>query len=124
MNENLTPKQRRAVEALLTKGDITQAAIEAKVSRETIYRWMKNQAFRTAIQVGTQQALEGLSRSLLSLGDQAIMTFSDALNDSSASLTIRIRVADLVLGRLLQLCELVDLEERIRRLEEKNENKS
>jgi phage terminase small subunit len=120
MRENLTPKQRRAIEALLTTGDVTQAAQEARVSRETIYQWMKRPVFRTALRDGTQQALESLSRSLVGLGDKAVKTLADALEDSAAGPSVRVRAADLVLGRLLQIRELVDLEERVCRLEEQN----
>ena len=38
---SLTPKQRRAVAALLTTGEVTAAAREAAVSKDTLYRWLK-----------------------------------------------------------------------------------
>lgn len=117
MNENLTPKQQRAIQALLTTSDVSHAAQEARVSRETLYRWMKSDVFRLALRDGTQQALEGLSRSLVDLGAQAAKTLADALTNAETSTAIKIKAADLVLERLLQLCELVDLENRVSRLE-------
>ena len=49
MLENVTPKKRRAVEALLTNPDVTQAAKAAGVSRNTLYRWMKEPDFMVAV---------------------------------------------------------------------------
>ena len=120
MIENLTPRQRRAIEALLTTGEISEAAQTAKVSRETLYRWMKRPDFSMALRQGTQDSLEILSRSLVVLSDKAVKTLQFALDDESCGLSVRIRAADLVLGRLLQMRELVDLEERVSRLEAQN----
>lgn len=124
MKENLTPKQRRAIEALLTSGNVSEAAESAKVSRETIYQWMKKPVFRMALQEGTQEALERLSRSLVSLGDKAVKTLRDALDDGSSNASVRVRAADLVISKVIQIRELIDLEERVSRLEEQNDAKS
>jgi hypothetical protein len=117
MMENLTPRQRKAIEILLTSGNIREAAQAAKVSRETIYKWMKAQAFREALKEGSREALERLSRSLMSLGDKAVKALEDALDDPEAKSAAKVRPADVILGRLLQLKELADLEERISALE-------
>ena len=49
MADNLTPKQQRAVRALLTTPDAAAAAKDAGVSRETVYKWMQVPAFTRAI---------------------------------------------------------------------------
>lgn len=117
MNENLTPKQRRAVEALLTNWDTTQAAQAAGVSRDTLYRWMREERFRAALNDATRQALEGLSRSLIVLGDKAARTLEEALDAFQTPTGAKVRAADIVLSRILQLRELVDLEARVTELE-------
>jgi len=122
--ENMTPRQRRAIEALLTSGDISEAARTAKVSRETLYRWMKLADFSMALRQGTQASLESLSRSLVALSDKAIKTLQLALEDETCGLSVRIRAADLILGRLLQIRELVDLEERVSHLEAQNADRN
>ena len=117
MMENLTPRQRKAIENLLTTGNIREAADSAKVSRETIYKWMKAPAFRDALKEGSREALERLSRALMSLGDKAVKALEDALDDPESKASAKVRPADVILGRLLQLKELADLEERISALE-------
>lgn len=119
MLENVTPKQRRAVEALLTQPDLSQAAKTAGVSRNTLYRWMKDKDFLVAMADAEADALSGLSRTLVSLGDQAVTVLRDAMSDPEAPISARIRAADTVFSRLLQLRNLVDLEKRVSELEDR-----
>ncbi|MBE3143368.1 MAG: hypothetical protein IMZ61_05515 [Planctomycetes bacterium] len=117
MSENLTPRKRKAIEALLTTCDTTQAAQAAGVSRVTIYKWMRDQAFKDALKAGAAEALESLSRSLVSMGEKAVKTLEEALTYDLKAPGARVRAADVILSRLLQLRELVDLENRVSELE-------
>jgi len=114
---DLTPRQRRAVVALLTTGDVTAAAKEAGVSRESLYRWMKQPAFLAAVREAEASALDELSRMLVRLGRTAAGTLAKAMGDPKAPYPTRVRAADAVLGRLLQLRELATLEARVTELE-------
>lgn len=118
MNGNLTPRQRKALEMLLVTGDVTQAASAARVSRQTVHNWLKQAEFTTALEEGERLALAGISRGLVRLGEQAIQTLEGAMADKDIHPSTRVRAADVVLARLLQLRELVILEERVSRLEE------
>ena len=119
MPKNLTPRKRKALEALLTSGDISQAANTAGVSRDSVYRWLRDPDFQGAMTEGTQAALQGLSQSLLTLGAAAAKTLQAALEDTTAPLAVKLRAADIVLTRLLQMRELVDLDKRLTELEKK-----
>ena len=122
MSENLTPRKRKAIETLLTSGDVTQAARAAGVSRETLYRWLKAPDFQAALNDSTRQALESLSRTLVTLGEKAADTLRQALEDSTLAPGARVRAADIVLARILQLRELVDIETRLAKLEREVHN--
>jgi phage terminase small subunit len=113
----LTPKQRRAVAALLSAGDVTAACAAAGISRDTLYRWMKQPAFLEAVRTAEAGALDDLSRSLVTLGHSATETLAAAMAAESAPWATRVRAADAVLGRLLQLRELATLEARVTELE-------
>lgn len=115
--ENLTPRQQRAVRALLTTPDMAAAAKEAAVSRETVYKWMQVPAFSTALHAAEADALAAVSRRLVRLADTAATTLEAAMRDEATPIATRVRAADAVLSRLLQLRELVTLEERVRELE-------
>jgi phage terminase small subunit len=113
----LTPKQRKAVEALLTTGEIAAAAKEAGVSKDSLYRWMKQPVFIGAVRDAEARALDELSRLLVRLGRSAVTTLAKAMADPAAPYATRVRAADASLSRLLQLRELATLEARVRALE-------
>jgi transposase-like protein len=114
----LTPKQRKAVEALLATGEVSATAREIGVSRHTVHRWLKESAFQTAVREAEGQALDELSRLLVRLGRTAIATIAKAMSDPATPPAARVRAADAALGRLLQLRELAQLEARVQALEQ------
>ena len=119
MAENLTPKQRKAGETLLTSGDVSKAAAAAGVSRETLYKWLKQSAFSNAIREAESEALESLSRALVSLGEKAAAALGGILEDSGALDSSKLRAAEIVLSNLMRLRELVEIEKRIDILEKR-----
>ncbi|GIV77436.1 MAG: hypothetical protein KatS3mg050_1830 [Litorilinea sp.] len=122
MGGKVTPRQRKAIEALLTTGSITEASQAAGVARKTIYAWLKRDEFRAELHEAEAQALQSLSLSLVRLGEKAARTLGEAMDGERES--TRVRAADIVLQRLLQLRELVALEERVAALEQAIGNKS
>ncbi len=116
-SSHLTPKQRKAVEALLTTGEVTAAAQAAGVSKDSIYRWLKEPLFLAAVREAEAKALDDLSRLLVRLGRTAAATLAKAMGDAATPPATRVRAADAVLGRLLQLRELATLEARVAELE-------
>ena len=116
----LTTRQGKAVAALLTSGDVPSAAAAVGVDKATLYRWMRQPAFLEAVRTAEAGALDELSRSLVRLGRTAAGTLEVAMGDSTAPWPTRVRAADAVLGRLLQLRELATLatlEARVAELE-------
>src|SRR5688572_21353545 len=113
----LTPKQRKAVEALLATGEVTAAAQAAGVSRETLHRWLKHPPFLEAVREAEAKAVDDLSRLLIRLGRTATATLAKAMTDASVPWATRVRAADASLSRLLQLRELATLEARVAELE-------
>lgn len=113
----LSARQRRAVEALLSTGEVSAAAQTVGVSRQTLYRWLAEPAFTAAVRSAEAQALDDLSRMLVRLGRTAAGTLARAMADPATPAATRVRAADAVLGRLLQLRELATLEARVGELE-------
>ena len=113
----LAPKQLRAVEALLTTGEVAAAAQAAGVSRATLHRWLAEPAFLGAVRAAEARALDDLSRLLVRLGRTATATLAKAMTEAVTPPATRVRAADAALGRLLQLRELATLEARVAELE-------
>jgi len=119
----LTPKQRAFVRALLTERDTRGAAKAAGIAERTAYRWVGLPEVQAAILDAEGDALEEVTRGLLRLAADAVQALGDAMGDDEAATGARVRAADIVLSRLLQLRELVTHEERIRALEERLEGR-
>jgi len=119
MTENLTlpSKQRRAVAALLTEADTTAAAKAVGVSRDTIYRWLADARFQAALRDAEAGAIAAVSRALVRLAERAAATLDRAMTDPAAASSTKVRAADVILTRMLQLREGAVLEERVRELE-------
>ncbi len=116
-DSGLSSRQRRAVEALLTTGDVVAAAQTVGVARETLHRWLHQPIFLEAVRAAEAQALDDLSRILVRLGRTAAGTLAKAMGDAAVPMATRVRAADATLGRLLQLRELATLEARVAELE-------
>jgi len=118
--EKLSPEQLRALTVLLACGDKARAARAAKVSRTTLYRWLREDTtFQTALEAATVAALKEFSSTLVRLAEKAAQALEDAL-DKKQEITHRLRAADIVTGRLLAVRELIDIEARLAALEASN----
>jgi len=116
-NGKLTPKMKAFIRALLTERTVRGAAGAAGIGERTAYRWSKDPDIITALKAAELEALGGVVRRLVGLGDRATQTLADAMDSEETRENTKVRAADIILGRLLQLRELVDLEERISILE-------
>lgn len=115
--QSLSPKQRKAVSALLATGEVKAASVEAGISRDTLHRWLHDPAFLAAVREAEAEALDELSRLLVRLGRTAVATIARAMSDPVTPAATRVRAADVALSRLLQLRELAQLEARVQALE-------
>jgi hypothetical protein len=116
--QQLSSKQRKAIQALLVTGEVKAAAAEAGVHRDTLHRWLKDPVFLGSVRSAEAEALDELSRLLVGLGRTAVATIATAMSDPVTPVATRVRAADVALGRLLQLRELAQLEARVQALEQ------
>jgi hypothetical protein len=73
----LSTSQRKAIAALLTARDISSAADLAGVGRRTLYRWLKQPAFRRELHEAEQAAITAAAGRLAGMQAEAL----DALED-------------------------------------------
>lgn len=121
MGDNVTenplrPRQMAAIAALLNTGKVPDAAAAGGVSTKTIYAWLREPAFATALRTAEADALRGLARRLAGLGEAAADALRDALKENQP-IGVRLRAADLVTQRGPALAELTDLISRLEALE-------
>lgn len=115
VTKNLSSKQLKTIETLLTHGSVDAAAAAAGVSRNSIYKWFKDETFVAELRKAEAEAVQGLSRALVGLGEKATKALADALD--SDKIAIRLRASEIVINNLLRLRELVDVEARLTELE-------
>lgn len=115
--DNLTSRQRKAIAALLTSGDIKSAAVTAGIGARTLYRWMTLPEFRAALLEAEGDAIDAATRRLLTLQTPAIDVLETTMSDRESPPAVRLRAAQSVLDYLLRLRELRNVEDRLAALE-------
>ena len=119
----LTLKQQQAVNLLIGGRNAAQTARELDLHENTLYKWNKLPEFQDALKQAEREAMRAVSISLLGLAEKATVTLNGVMDKDSARDSSKVRAADIVLGRLLQTRELLELEERISKLEERLNDK-
>jgi hypothetical protein len=116
MNENLTPKQLKALETYVLTGNATEAATAGSISRQRFYAWLKLPAFVAELRRLDGDALQNLGRRVLGLSEAAGKALEDALN-ADQPIGVRLRAADMVTQRAAALAELTQIVQRLEALE-------
>jgi hypothetical protein len=112
----ITPKQARAIQALLTNPTLTKACGEAKISRSTLGRWLADPRFNRALIEAEGQALQDTTRLLLTGRDAALKTLGDLMTKATSD-NVRRQAANDWLNFMYKSYELQTLETRISELE-------
>lgn len=117
-NRTLSSKQRRAIEGLLTTGTVAGAAQHAGCSRDSVYRWLKDDLpFIDTLNRAEAEAVAAIARRLVAVGPTAVSTLDAAMSDEATTPAVRVRAASAVLGHVLRLRELAVVEARLLALE-------
>ncbi len=117
MNKELTNGQRRAIEALMLTNTIARAAQKAKVSEKSIYVWMKQDHFQTALRVARRDALAHTTTRLQQITARAVDTLEGVMEDEKASSASRVSASRLSLEMMYRGAVLDDIIERLKTVE-------
>ena len=115
--EKLTPKQERALLALLSVGEIKRAAAEAHVGEGTLWRWLQLPHFQTRYRAARRQLVETAIAQLQSDCTIAVRVLREVAEDREAPASSRVSAAKTIIEQSVSAIELTDLQERIERLE-------
>jgi hypothetical protein len=113
--KDLTTRQVQGVIALMSSPSISAAADKIGVQRRTLERWMKDDNFNAVLQEQKTKALAQASRALLHLAQGATIALAQGLK--AEKISVRLRSADIVLTKLLQLHNAIEVEQRLDALE-------
>jgi transposase len=112
---NTEMRQERAIVALLSEPSIEAAAKTADVSDVTIWRWMKQPAFRVKLRDARRAVVEGAIGRLQQTATEAVETLRRNLTCGTPS--VEVRAATAILDQATRAVELFDVVERLEQLE-------
>ncbi len=115
--EKLTPKQERALVALLDCGEIKRAAKVAGVGEVTLWRWLQLPAFQSRYRAARRQLVETAIAQLQSDCTIAVRVLREVAEDREAPASSRVAAAKTILEQSIGAIELMDLQERVEHLE-------
>ena len=96
---NLSPAQAQVVAALAQGRTVTAAAREADLHRNTIYNWLDEPAFKTAVEEAQREYVAILSDGMRDLAALALETLRNLLEDPETPPAVRLKTALAVLQR-------------------------
>ena len=115
--EKLTPKQERALVALLDCGEIKGAAKVAGVGEVTLWRWLQLPAFQSRYREARRQLVETAIALLQSDCTIAVRVLREVAEDKQAPASSRVAAAKTIIEQSIGAIELMDLQDRVEMLE-------
>jgi len=116
--KKLNPKQKKAIEALLSGLSQGDAAAAAGVGTSTFQRWLKEDLFQAELDRRTNAAIVGATRRLAGTLDLAVDTFRVVMLDDKASQAIRLRAANYAAQHAVKLLETAEILRRLETIED------
>lgn len=102
---------------MLAAKDAREAARQAGIPERTIYTWMSDPVFRTALSEAEGRLIDDAARKLLRYQDAAVSTVLSIMANPGHAPSVRLRAAQTILDQLFKLRELRSVEERLTALE-------
>ena len=113
--QGLTKKQEAAIAALLSTSVMKDAAAQVGISDVTLWRWLQLPEFEAAYRAARRQVVERAITELQAAASVAVETLKRNLHCEQPN--VEIRAAQIVLEQAVKGVELIDLQERVERLE-------
>ena len=117
VGEKLTPKQERALVALLDCGEIKKAAEIAEVGEVTLWRWLQSPDFQARYRAARRQLVETAIAQLQSDCTIAARVLREVAEDREAPASSRVAAARAIIEQSVSAVQLTDLQERLEVLE-------
>ena len=115
--EILTEKQRRAIPFLLAAPSIEEGCRQARVSKATVYGWLKEEAFREEIRRQREEVVRAALDTLKANTAKATETLVKLLDSEKEG--IQARAAEDIIEFTQKAIELEELERRIAAIEKR-----
>lgn len=110
-------KQTQAITALLDSRSVAEAAEKCGTPTRTIYRWLLEDDFKTALAAAENELLDTAVRRLLNLQQTALTALQVVMVAHDTPPSARVAAARVVLDGMLKLREQHTIEQRLQAIE-------
>jgi hypothetical protein len=114
----ISRKQEQAIAALLTCSSIADAVQQCGMAESTLYRWLKETAFRAAYREARRQVVQQAIGQLQQATGTAVQTLVTIMQYAEASASAKVSAAKAILETAVKAVEIEDLAARISALEQ------
>lgn len=121
--DNLTPKQVKALSALLAGKSVEAAAKEAGTNPATLHRWLNQPDFQAAHRAGRRALAQQALASLQTAARAAVGVVAEIMLDKLKPASVRLRAAQIIIENTTKWLELDDIVTRLAALEERQHGK-
>lgn len=120
MKSELTTKQRMAIDALMKYPTIKEAAKASGTNERSLKRWKKQPEFLLALHDAQVEVHQAVVREVTWIQIEALEVIKDVMrNPDQPGASVKLKAATKILDLGTKLHEFTLIEERIRKLEEK-----
>lgn len=105
MSDSVTPKQRRAIEALVIGSSIVAASKAAGVTRQTVHTWMRQANFAEALEAAEAEVRRTAVRRLTAGLERSVTTIM-RLVETAEDEAVQLRAAQTVFTMLRDLLDI------------------
>ena len=114
-NPTLSKKQLKAIPLILSARNLTEGANSARISRDTVYEWMKDPGFREEYERQSRELVEEGFQSLKGLTSDAVETLRKLLKSRQDA--IKYKAATAIIDNTLRYIEAEEIAKRVAELE-------
>jgi hypothetical protein len=112
-DDGLTPRQERALAALLSEPTVEKAAAKAGVGYRTLKGWLAQPAFLSAWRAARRRVVEEAVVVLQKLTTAAAVALGEVVTNKRAKAADRVRAAVAIFDREAKAAERTDLQEQL-----------
>lgn len=111
--EELNEKQINAISLLASGKTIEDVAKALNLNTNTIYRWKKTHAFKTALRDQQNLIFNNITLKLAEMGTEAVKVVYDIMNNASSE-SLKLKASMFIIDKIIQ----VEDNETIKRIDE------
>jgi hypothetical protein len=121
--EQLSRKQQAAIASLISHRTIEEAAQIACVGKTALFRWFQDEAFQNAYREARSEVVRQAIAQAQNACSEAVDVLRGIMNDDKSPASTRVSAAKSVLETSIKAVELEDIINRIKKLEDKIQNR-